>query len=85
MTDQLPSKDQVRITPELAGDLLRRAAATIERLERKLDTCGLQCAATLKSLVAENERLRTCLTGITSCSACEACRGAAQRALGEKP
>lgn len=36
----------------------------------------------LKSLVAENERLRTCLTGISTCSTCEACRGAARLALG---
>lgn len=56
----------------------------IERLQLENDTCGLECSATLKSLVAENERLRTCLTGISTCSTCEACRGAALRALGER-
>jgi hypothetical protein len=36
-------------------------------------------------LLEENERLRTTLTGISTCSTCEACRGAAQRALGDEP
>src|SRR5690606_16857031 len=44
-------------TGAIAG-ALRMAADEIERLTRKLDTCGLQCSATLKSLVAENEELR---------------------------
>jgi len=52
------------------------------QLERKLDTCGLQCSATMKSLVAENERLRTALAGVSTCSTCEACRGAALLSLG---
>jgi hypothetical protein len=51
-------------------------------LEHKFDTCGLQCSATMKSLLAEVEQLRTALTGISTCSTCEACRGAALRALG---
>jgi hypothetical protein len=56
-----------------------------DTLERKLDSCGVECSATMKSLLAENERLRTTLTGISTCSTCEACRGAAQRALGGEP
>lgn len=97
---------------EAVAGVLGRAAGLIQRLrsdleelhdahdtlERKLDTCGLQCSATMKSLVAESEqltrdcndkditieRLRTALTGISTCSTCEACRGAALRALGER-
>lgn len=41
------------------GTMREAGEAIIEsyaRLERKLDTCGLQCSTTLKSLVAENER-----------------------------
>jgi hypothetical protein len=38
--------------------LTRWAIEEIERLSRNLDTCGLECSSTLKSLVAENEELR---------------------------
>lgn len=89
MTDHLPSKDKLLI--ELRGwhtlkgaDCFRQAADEIETLRRKLNECGLECSATMKSLVADNERLRTALTGISTCSTCEACRGAALRALGER-
>lgn len=78
MTD--PSKDLVRITPELAGELLRQAADEIERLQREND--GLTRDCNDKDITIE--RLRTTLTGISTCSTCEACRGAALRALGEQ-
>lgn len=38
--------------------------------------------ADLMAAADEIERLRTCLTGIASCSTCEVCRGAATLALG---
>lgn len=91
MTDPVPSKDQLKLwrlrVERYGGMQLTKPESLamfdlIERLQRENDTCGLQCSATLKSLVAENERLRTALTGISTCSTCEVCRGAAERALG---
>jgi ATP/maltotriose-dependent transcriptional regulator MalT len=93
VTDQLPSKDLVErlrwkwadhgsgYNSEYTADLMA-AADEIDRLTRKLETCGLECSEGLKRLAAENERLRTTLSGIASCASCEMCRGAAKRALG---
>lgn len=97
MTDPVPSKDVD--LPTLMAWLRERHSylvglgaketyeglihAHIERLERRLNECGLECSEGLKRLAAENERLRACLTGIASCASCEMCRGAAQRAPGE--
>lgn len=77
MTDHLPSKDQLahwrEITDGRYETLLASAAREmvdeIERLQRENDTCGLQCSATLKSLVAENEELRRDLTRTESAHA----------------
>jgi hypothetical protein len=77
LSDLRPPDLRRRVTKNV-----RVLRAEIDRLQRENDTCGLQCSATMKSLVAENERLRTALTGISTCSTCEACRGAALRALG---
>jgi hypothetical protein len=93
MTDPLPSKDLAeRLRKEAQagwhGDFaafLTSCADEIDRLQRQNDTCGLQCSATMKSLLAEVEQLRTTLTGISTCSTCEACRGAARLALGQPP
>jgi hypothetical protein len=96
-TDQVPSKDltlaealelvrkheqwfKERDVPSVSRTLVRE----IERLQRENDTCGLECSEGLNRLAAENERLRTTLSGIASCASCEMCRGAANRALGEK-
>jgi hypothetical protein len=84
MTEQRPSKELFSDLSLLRASGFDDAADEIQRLQRENDTCGLQCSATMKSLVAENEKLRTALTGIASCSTCEACRGAARLALGER-
>lgn len=44
-------------TGAIAG-ALQMAAAEIERLQLENDACGLQCSATMKSLVAEIEQLK---------------------------
>lgn len=73
--EQLPSKDVD--LPKLMSWLRERHSylvglgaketyeglihAHIERLERRLNECGLECSEGLKRLAAENERLRACL------------------------
>lgn len=69
MTNQAQSKQQFQ-------------SRYIAELEHKIETCGLQCSATMKSLLAEIELLRTALRGVQSCGGCGACRGAATLALG---
>lgn len=41
-----------------------------------------ECRSIMEDADKEIERLRTALTGISTCSTCEACRGAARLALG---
>lgn len=73
---------RLRLREKQLTEALVKRRERIGHLQREIDTCGLQCSATMKSLLAENEQLRTALTGISTCSTCEACRGAALRALG---
>jgi hypothetical protein len=67
MTDQLPSKERngPPFTVDRYGTLAAAVTAErdwlrgeVERVTRKLDTCGLECSEGLNRLAAENERLK---------------------------
>lgn len=46
------------------GRLIVDLRDRVAELEQKIDTCGLQCSATMKSLLAENEKLNADLAFI---------------------
>jgi hypothetical protein len=81
--EQRPSKDQL---PEHLRDpmkVLDRGERMCALMDEINADCGsIRVAGRFVDLQDEVERLRTTLTGISTCSTCEACRGAALRALG---
>jgi hypothetical protein len=73
LSDLRPPDLRRRVTKNV-----RVLRAELDRLQRENDSLAHDCND--KDITIE--RLRTTLTGISTCSTCEACRGAALRALG---
>lgn len=93
MTDPVPSKELAESLRRLAGWSMWTHPREPDA-ERRSDVRNLHAAYednlnkleelhdAHDTLERENDRLRTALRGIQSCSTCEACRGAATLALG---
>lgn len=72
MTEQLPSKDVIPLIQHLIYCV---NGCEFNGMPNTADAC--------RKAIAEIDRLRVALTGISTCSTCEACRGAAALALGD--